>query len=221
MKNITIKSFFILCLILTSCSEKYVTREPVDPSAATLSKPANNTQCLEVEKVKFEWNKSDNTDSYVIEVKNLISEEITTKNSNTNSTEITLTKGKPYSWHVTSSNNISQKTAKSEIWKFYLSGDPDFNHAPFPAEVIAPKNRTTVSAGAIELSWKVSDVDTGDTHTFDIFLDKVDAATKIKESLSATKTSVDLGTGVYYWSITAIDTKNNKSQSGTHKFTVK
>jgi hypothetical protein len=59
MKNVTLKSFFILCLILTSCSQsEYVTREPVDPSAATLSKPANNTQCLEVEKVKFEWNKS-------------------------------------------------------------------------------------------------------------------------------------------------------------------
>ena len=222
MKNVILKSFFILCLILTSCSQsEYVTREPVDPSAATLSKPANNTQCLEVEKVKFEWNKSDNTDSYVIEVKNLVSEELTTKNSNTNSTEITLTKGKPYSWQITSTNNISKKTAKSEIWKFYLSGDPDFNHAPFPAEVIAPKNRTTVSAGAIELSWTVSDVDTGDTHTFDIFLDKVDASTKIRTNQSDTKTSVDLSAGVYFWSIIAKDAKDNNSQSGTHKFTVK
>ena len=117
--------------------------------------------------------------------------------------------------------HASAKESKSEVWKFYLSGDAEFNHAPFPAEVIAPKNGATTSPGAIELSWKVSDVDTGDTHTFDIFLDKVDAATRIKESLSATKTSVDLGTGVYYWSITATDSKNNKSQSGTHMFTVK
>jgi hypothetical protein len=221
MKNVILKSFFILCLILTSCSQsEYVTREPVDPSAATLSKPANNTQCLEVEKVKFEWNKSDNTDSYVIEVKNLVSEEITTKNSNTNSTEITLTKGKPYSWQITSTNNISKKTAKSEIWKFYLSGDPDFNHAPFPAEVIAPKNRTTVSAGAIELSWKVSDVDVGDTHKFDVKLDKVDASTSISTDQSDTKKSVNLTAGVYFWKIISKDDKGNQSDSGIYKFTV-
>ena len=221
MKNIITKSFLGIVLIISSCSSPSEVRADPVPSAALLSKPENNTQCLQIEKVKFEWGISENTDSYTITVINLISSETVTQNSTTNSIEITLPQGKPYSWQIASKSAASDKETKSEVWKFYLSGDAEFNHAPFPAEVIAPKNGATVSPGAIELSWKVSDVDTGDTHTFDIFLDKVDAATKIKESLSATKTSVDLGAGVYHWSITAIDTKNNKSQSGTHKFTVK
>tara|TARA_B100001094_G_scaffold315084_1_gene354686 strand:- start:3222 stop:3887 length:666 start_codon:yes stop_codon:yes gene_type:complete len=221
MKKLIIKSFLAIVLIISSCSSPSEVREDPVPSVALLSKPENNTQCLQIEKVKFEWGISENTDSYTITVINLLSSETVTQNSTTNSIEITLPQGKPYSWQITSKNAASAKESKSEVWKFYLSGDAEFNHAPFPAEVIAPKNGATISPGAIELSWKVSDVDTGDTHTFDIFLDKVDAATRIKESLSATKTSVDLGTGVYYWSITATDSKNNKSQSGTHMFTVK
>ena len=221
MKKLIIKSFLGIVLIISSCSSPSEVREDPVPSVALLSKPENNTQCLQIEKVKFEWGISENTDSYTITVINLLSSETVTQNSTTNSIEITLPQGKPYSWQITSKNAASAKESKSEVWKFYLSGDAEFNHAPFPAEVIAPKNGATTSPGAIELSWKVSDVDTGDTHTFDIFLDKVDAATRIKESLSATKTSVDLVTGVYYWSITATDSKNNKSQSGTHMFTVK
>ena len=221
MKKLIIKSFLAIVLIISSCSSPSEVREDPVPSVALLSKPENNTQCLQIEKVKFEWGISENTDSYTITVINLLSSETVTQNSTTNSIEITLPQGKPYSWQITSKNAASAKESKSEVWKFYLSGDAEFNHAPFPAEVIAPKNGATISPGAIELSWKVSDVDTGDTHTFDIFLDKVDAATRIKESLSATKTSVDLVTGVYYWSITATDSKNNKSQSGTPMFTVK
>ena len=74
MKNITLKSFIVLCILISSCSsDSYTFRAPVDPSAANLSKPANNSQCLELEKVKFEWNKSDNTDNYTITIIDLIS----------------------------------------------------------------------------------------------------------------------------------------------------
>ena len=155
-----------------SCSKTYEFRAPVDPEAANLSKPANNTQCLEIDNVTFEWNKSENTESYTITIINLDSKEVTNKNSNTNSIEVSLEKGKPYSWQITSKNKSTSKTAKSEIWKFYLSGAANTNHAPFPAEIIAPKNDAVVSAGSIELSWKVSDVDVGDTHTFDVMLDE-------------------------------------------------
>ena len=135
-------------MLTISCSKTYEFRAPVDPAAANLSKPANNTQCLEVDKVKFEWNKSDNTDTYTITIIDLISSATVTQNTSTNTVEITLTKGKPYSWQITSKNKSTSKTAKSEVWKFYLSGAADSNHAPFPAEIIAPKNDTTVSAGS-------------------------------------------------------------------------
>ena len=221
MKNITLKSFIVLCILISSCSsDSYTFRAPVDPSAANLSKPANNSQCLELEKVKFEWNKSDNTDNYTITIIDLISNKIVTQNSTTNTIEITLPKGKPYSWQITSKSNSSSLTAKSEVWKFYLSGDATFNHAPFPAEIIAPKNESTVSTGSIELSWTVSDVDVGDTHKFDVKLDKIDGTTIISADQSDTKKSIDLAAGVYYWRITAKDDKGNHSESGVYKFTV-
>ena len=43
---------------------------PQKPSKSVLSKPDNNSECLEVDAVKFEWNSSNNTTSYTINVKN-------------------------------------------------------------------------------------------------------------------------------------------------------
>ena len=207
-------------MLTISCSKTYEFRAPVDPAAANLSKPANNTQCLEVDKVKFEWNKSDNTDTYTITIIDLISSATVTQNTSTNTVEITLTKGKPYSWQITSKNKSTSKTAKSEVWKFHLSGAADSNHAPFPAEIIAPKNDTTVSAGSIELSWKVSDVDVGDTHKFDVKLDKTNATTVICTDQADTKKTITLTAGVYYWRVIAKDNNGNHSESGVYKFTV-
>jgi len=220
MKKILIISLCVFSMITISCSKTYEFRAPVDPAAANLSKPANNTQCLEVDKVKFEWNKSDNTDSYTITIIDLISSTTVTQNTSTNTVEITLPKGRPYSWQITSKNKSTSKTAKSEVWKFYLSGAADSNHAPFPAEIIAPKNETTVSAGSIELSWKVSDVDVGDTHKFDVKLDKTNATTVICTDQADTKKTVTLTAGVYYWRVVAKDNNGNHSESGVYKFTV-
>ena len=220
MKKILIISLCVFSMLTISCSKTYEFRAPVDPAAANLSKPANNTQCLEVDKVKFEWNKSDNTDTYTITIIDLISSATVTQNTSTNTVEITLTKGKPYSWQITSKNKSTSKTAKSEVWKFYLSGAADSNHAPFPAEIIAPKNEITVSAGSIELSWKVSDVDVGDTHKFDVKLDKTNATTVISTDQADTKKTVTLTAGVYYWRVVAKDNNGNHSESGVYKFTV-
>jgi|TARA_B100000780_G_scaffold131807_1_gene92416 hypothetical protein len=222
MKKILIATFCLFSIILTSCSNsEYKIRVPVDPSKATLLKPANNSECLEVDAVKFEWIKSDNTDSYSIEIINLLSNDTVTKASTTNLKEVTLTKGQPYSWKVISSNNITSKVAKSESWKFYLSGEALFNHAPFPAEIVAPSYESSVSKGAIELSWTSSDVDTNDTHTFDIYLDKTDASTVNTSGHSTTKKSVTLtDPGIYYWKIITKDNHGNSSDSGVFKFTV-
>jgi len=220
--RILINSLIVMCLILSSCSsDPYTFRVPVDPTAANLSKPANNSQCLEVEKVKFEWNKSENTESYTITIINLLSNEVTTQNSSTNTLEVTLPKGQPYSWQITSKNSGSSKIAKSEVWKFYLSGEAQFNHAPFPAEIISPKNDAKVNTGSIKLSWTVSDVDTGDTHKFDIKLDKVDGTTLISTDQSATEKNEDLSAGTYFWQVIAKDDKGNHSDSGIYKFIVK
>jgi hypothetical protein len=222
MKKILILSIFVFSTMLISCSNsEYTERIPEDPSAAMLAKPDNNTECLEVEAVKFEWIKSVNTETYTIVVTNLVSKEIITKNSSTTSIEITLTKGQPYSWQVTSSNSLVSKKAKSEIWKFYLSGEALFNHAPFPAEILAPLYGVSISKGAIELSWSSSDIDTGDTHTFDIYLDQTNASTLNTADHGSTKKSVTLNDlGTYYWKIITKDNYGNNSDSGVFKFTI-
>lgn len=76
------------------------------------------------------------------------------------------------------------------------------------------------SAGSIELSWKVSDVDVGDTHKFDVKLDKTNATTVICTDQADTKKTVTLTAGVYYWRVVAKDNNGNHSESGVYKFTV-
>ena len=73
MKKIYFKSIYILSLILFSCGgsggdDGGGGGGPVDPpptpqkpQKAVLSKPANNSECLEVDAVKFEWNTAANT----------------------------------------------------------------------------------------------------------------------------------------------------------------
>ena len=45
---------------------------PDPPAKATLMTPANGTECLDGEDVEFSWNESENTDSYNLVVKNLL-----------------------------------------------------------------------------------------------------------------------------------------------------
>ena len=225
MKKIIILSFFVFSIALASCSDsQYEYRVPQDPEATILLKPDNNTECLEVEAVKFEWSKSVNTDIYTIVVTNLLSKEIITQTSTSPTKEITLVKGKPYSWQVTSSNSMVSKKAKSEIWKFYLSGEALKNHAPFPAEILTPIPGSSVSSGSISLSCSFSDIDANDTHSFDLFLDQDgdDPATKkIVSNYGARKRTVSLTTpGVYYWRVVTKDNHGTSSDSGISTFTV-
>ena len=193
---------------------------PPAPKAATLSKPANNTECLEVDAVKFEWNKSDNTTQYTIVIKNLITQANISQTTTSTSVEITLEKGYPYSWHIISTNT-GTATATSAKWKFYLSGTPLKNHAPFPADIIAPKPGQTVNLGSVQLSWSFSDIDSGDSHTFDIYLDRTDASKKIQSNFTATKKSITVTeTGTYYWRIVTKDNHGANSNSGTSTFVV-
>tara|TARA_Y100000385_G_scaffold4057_1_gene4419 strand:- start:780 stop:1472 length:693 start_codon:yes stop_codon:yes gene_type:complete len=226
-KNIFIIS--LLSVLLISCgggTDDGGGTDPVDPPApqkpskAVLSKPENNTECLEVDAVKFEWNTSNNTTSYTINVKNLTTNEITTNTSTSTSAEITLTKGYPYSWQIISTNLTSFVT-ESDKWKFYLSGEPLKNHAPFPAEIISPKPGSSLNTGQVQLSWSFSDIDSNDTHGFDIYIDKVDGSSILVKNWGATKRTLTLDEpGKYYWRIVTVDNHNSSSDSGVSTFTV-
>ncbi|MGY8949289.1 MAG: hypothetical protein ACKVIV_04560 [Flavobacteriales bacterium] len=231
MKKIIILSFFVFSIALASCSgsadggnngvgDTPGPTGPVAPKAATLSKPANNSECLEVEAVKFEWNKSDDTTSYTLTIKNLLNSEFISQTTTSTSAEVTLSKGNPYSWYIISTNT-GTATATSNKWKFYLSGEAQKNHAPFPADILAPKPGVTVNAGAIQFSWSFSDIDTSDTHTFDIYLDTKDGSSVYASNYTATKRTINLSDpGTYYWKIVTKDNHGSTSDSGVSTFIV-
>ena len=232
MRKIFFTSIYLLSLIIISCGgggdeNGGGGNGPVDPpptpqkpQKAVLSKPENNTECLEVDAVKFEWNTAQNTTSYTLNVKNLSTNEISTITTTSTSAEITLEKGFPYSWQIISTNSTSF-VAESDKWKFYLSGEPLKNHAPFPAEIVAPSPGVSLNTGSVQLSWTFSDIDSSDTHSFDIYIDKEDASTLLARNWGATKRTISLtDPGTYYWRIVTKDNHGASSDSGISSFII-
>jgi hypothetical protein len=194
---------------------------PPAPTAATLKTPAQNSECLDGEDVEFSWNASQNTDSYTIVIKNLLTSSQISQTTTSTSVTIKLELGQPYSWFITSSSSTSTQTASSPKWKFYLRGEPTSNYAPFPAELISPKSESSVDSGSIKFEWKGSDVDTDDSLTFDLYIDTENPPTeKVKTNLSTSSTNVTLDSGTYYWKIVTRDSQGSNSDSGVIKFNV-
>ena len=192
---------------------------PPAPTAVTLKTPAQNSECLDGENVEFSWNSSENTDSYTIVVKNLLTTSQISQTTTSTSVTIKLEKGQPYSWFITSSSSTSTETASSTKWKFYLKGEPTTNYAPFPADLITPKPESSVSSGSINFEWNGSDVDEGDSLTFDLYVDtNYPPTNKIKTNLSSSTTNVNLDAGTYYWKIVTKDSQGSNSDSGVVMF---
>ena len=189
------------------------------PTAATLNTPAKNSECLDGENVEFKWAASENTDSYDIVVKNLLTQSQITQTTTSTTVTIQLTKGQPYSWYIISKSNSTTETAESEKWKFYLKGDPVANYSPFPADLISPKAEATVSAGSIKFEWSGSDADSGDTLTFDIYIDTANPpTTRIKANHTTSSINHAINSaGTYYWKVITRDNSGSNSDSGVSK----
>jgi hypothetical protein len=146
------------------------------PAKSTLSAPANNKTCetgtsvsSTQSDVDFTWGVSADTDSYDLKITDLNSSVATNKTGlTTTSTKVTLDKGVPYSWVVTSKSTKSSVTTPSDTWKFYLAGTGVANYAPFPADLKAPTSGSTVKRtdGKVTFTWEGSDPDSGDTLTY-------------------------------------------------------
>ena len=189
------------------------------PTAATLKTPAQNSECLDGENVEFSWNASENTDSYTIVVKNLLTTSQISQTTTSTSVTIKLELGQPYSWFITSSSSTSTQTASSTKWKFYLKGEPTSNYAPFPADLITPKSESSVNSGSVKFEWNGSDVDEDDSLTFDLYVDTNNPPTnKVKTNLSSSTTNVTLDAGTYYWKIVTKDSQGSNSDSGLAMF---
>ena len=203
---------------------------PPAPEASMLIFPENNTECnisdvvSETQStVPFQWNASENTDTYQITVRNLNTNVIAASPIVTDTEAmITLERGTPYEWIVTSRSNTTNATATSAIFRFFNEGPGIENFAPFPAVAIAPRrgenlaNTTTM----VELIWEGTDID-NETLSFDIFFGTSADDMPMVSSSTENSFGVDVVSGqTYFWRIISNDTSNNNSQSEIFQFRV-
>lgn len=188
------------------------------PGKAVLTSPANNKTCEEVNtsgQVTFSWNASTDTDKYDLKITNLNTQGVTNQNNiTTTSKAVTLTKGIPYSWSITSKNE-GTKTTTSDIWQFYLAGDGVVNYAPFPATAVSPSPGASVArtSGKVTVEWSGSDAD-DDTLTYTLEMDTTDGiqGTVIAEDISASSVEVSVEADtVYYWRVISSDGQNTST----------
>jgi hypothetical protein len=221
---------FIASVLMISCSNDDGENPTYDttPGQAVLVLPLNNQQCEVGEVtddkavVAFSWEASTDTEKYNLEIVNLVTEDVTLNiGLPTNSTNVTLLRGYPYSWKVTSRNSGDTVT-ESEVWKFYLAGDGESNTVPFPATLLSPTSGATVTPtdGKVTLEWESSDSD-GDEVTFTVFADTVDGNQDVPEAwqnIAENSLDVSVAPGtIYYWHIETSDGINT-SISATHTF---
>ncbi|AUP80576.1 fibronectin type III domain-containing protein [Flavivirga eckloniae] len=195
------------------------------PKAAALLFPLENSECNEgtivsdeMSTVPFEWEASENTDSYTLVIENLLDN--TVKNVNTQSTTVqeTILRGVPYAWLVVSKVNGSTQTAISPKWRFYNAGAPVENHAPFPAELVSPV-MGGLAVTSPDLKWTGSDID-NDIESYDVYLDTANPPTTLltnTSSSNASGTNLNPDT-VYYWKVVTKDGHGNTSQSPVFEF---
>jgi hypothetical protein len=146
-----------------------------------------------------------------------------TKSYTTKTTElpITIKRGTPYSWQITSIND--SKIQKSDLWSFYNAGESTEYFIPFPAENIAPAPATVIPStqSTITLEWKGNDLD-GDILEYDIYFDDTDPPTLYQEKhKQTTLPDIPLVTGKnFYWKIVTRDSLGNESSSDIFGFEV-
>ncbi|MEP2278982.1 hypothetical protein [Maribacter sp.] len=230
---------FLPGLLLVSCgggSDNETPADPIapvvlDPDAASLVFPEDNTECNEgvinandetKSTVTFEWSASENTDSYEVKIKNLDTGSITTATSTTNQKDVSINRGTPYEWYVISKANGTSSTATSETWAFYNQGLGIENYAPFPAVAINPQRGSTITNAntTITLEWSTSDVD-DDIVSYEVLFDTTEAPTTSLGSTIESYLDVTISQGItYYWKVITTDSFENTSSSELFEFRV-
>ncbi|MBW4891703.1 hypothetical protein KXQ82_18405 [Mucilaginibacter sp. HMF5004] len=221
-------SFLLLLFVITSCDKKN-TIAP-DPGKAGLSFPAQNSACTTgtvltatQSSITFTWVAAENTDSYEITIKNLLTNSVITQTINVNQIAVTLLRNTPYSWYVTSKSNDTGVTKVSDVWKFYNSGPAIISHPPFPADGVSPVfgSNITTAAGTVNISWLGSDAD-NDIAGYDVYFGTATTPPLLQANVTAmVLNNVTVTPGAtYYWKIVTKDISGNTSDSGVFQFKV-
>jgi hypothetical protein len=211
-----------------ACKKDKVSKSP---EGAILVFPLQNSECTTgvsvnetLSQVTFEWQPAANTELYVLSAVNLNTNTPQTITTAATSASLSIEKGAPYSWTVTSSNSDSDITAASENWLFYNAG-PQVNYAPFPAQIVSPVSGRTVQMdqnNQVLLRWSGADIE-DDIIGFEVYFSETNPPTTLLSATDATTMEVLANVssgGTYYWSVITTDSNGNTSDSGIYDFKV-
>lgn len=111
---------------------------PPPPEGALLVFPEENSECTTgtdinqtSTQITFRWMASDNTDTYTLSVVNLDTNVPQNISTATTSASLTITKGTPFAWTVTSRNSESDQWHQVKLGCFTMRGHKLHTH-PFP-----------------------------------------------------------------------------------------
>jgi len=202
--------------------------DTMPPSASMLIFPAQNAACTagtvvtdSTASIVFTWQAANNTDSYVITIKDLLTQTLSRQTINTNQATVTLKRNNPYSWFVTSKSASTPDTAKSDTWKFYMAGPGSVYYAPFPAALTAPLYGAQVSGATVDLTWEGSDADS-DITGYDVYLGTSTAPALLQSDVAnplLNGVAVTANT-TYYWKVVTHDAQGNSAVSELGVFKV-
>ncbi|RDY60153.1 hypothetical protein [Flagellimonas nanhaiensis] len=227
MKRIVFYLFIVSIVVSCGGSDD----PPPAPGGATLVFPLENSECTtgtsvneELSQVTFEWQASANTDNYTLNVINLETSAPQTISTAATSASLSIAKGAPFSWTVTSRNSNSDQVATSETWLFYNAG-AQTSYAPFPAQLVSPISGSTVQkdiANEVSLIWLGADVE-NDIDSFEVFFSDQNPPTASMGTTDSSTMELSVSVTsdtVYYWSVVTTDQEGNTSNSGVFEFRV-
>ena len=216
---------FFLLSVFFSCGPDPI---PV-PEPSLLLAPSNLNTCNSATRinnlerqVRFQWTATLNTESYNLVVQNTITREQQTTTTSLLTDSIVLTSGAPYQWCVISKSSLTQAEGKSSIWHFYLEGNPQESHFPFPAILLVPSDELIVSlnaSNAFTFEWEGNDLD-NDIQRYDFYLGTSSSSlNKEREAITSQQvTLVLIPNTIYFWQIISKDLQGNQSTSEIYQF---
>lgn len=219
-------------LLIAGCGGDEQENEVLPPGVVALLTPSENAACLQgsttsgakTSAITFSWKAAENAESYRIDITNLITQTATSQTVKSLSYKATLEMNAYYSWTVTAINGGGCTT--SDTLRFYLSGIPASNYAPFPADLTAPVSGTALNANGaanvqVTFQWTGSDTD-NDIASYAFYLDNTDASTLVSSTLTAATATQTLASGkTYYWKVVTTDKAGNSSVSAVSSFQIK
>jgi hypothetical protein len=216
---------FFLLSVFFSCGPDPI---PV-PEPSLLLAPSNLNTCNSATRindlerqVRFQWTATLNTESYNLVVQNTLTGEQQTITTSLLTESIVLNSGTPYQWYVISKSSLTLAEGKSSIWHFYLEGNPQESHFPFPAILLVPSDESIVSlnaSNAFTFEWEGNDLD-NDIQGYDFYLGTSSSSlNKEREAITSQQvTLVLIPNTIYFWQIISKDLQGNRSTSEIYQF---